>query len=129
MTDPGYPLTQSTKDNNINIETRFTAITPDGYPIIFIWNQSSTINVYTGIEDDDLQYVDLVSLDIMTQYGDNGGPMTYEQALASCEEYMAEHHQIGSCDKCGQTYQTTNVEDHDAEEGLCWDCSPNSNLR
>jgi hypothetical protein len=113
----------------MNVETRFTATTPDGYPIIFIWNQSSTINVYTGIEDDDGQYVDLVPLSVITRYSNDGGPMTFAEALSSCEAHMAEHYQIGSCDECGDTYQTTNPEDHDAEEGLCWNCSPNRVVR
>ncbi len=31
--------------------------------------------------------------------------------------------EIGTCDVCGDTYDTANRFDHDANEGLCWEHS------
>jgi len=33
--------------------------------------------------------------------------------------------EVGVCDECGYAYNVGSTEDHDAEEGLCWTCSPN----
>jgi hypothetical protein len=32
--------------------------------------------------------------------------------------------EVGTCDECGAPYDTGSQIDHDAERGVCWNCSP-----
>lgn len=44
----------------------FDVETSDGYPMQFRYNGSLTINVYTGLIDDDGEFIDPVEIDVIT---------------------------------------------------------------
>ncbi len=46
----------------------------------------------------------------------------YEHIYHALYEYWDEYSEnTGFCDECNKPYEVANIEDHCAEEGLCWD--------
>lgn len=72
--------------------TVWTATTPDGYPLVFVWNGSVTVNVFTGLQTEsqhnsDLFLEDIVETDVFTLYGEDGTLPTADQV----EEAILNH--------------------------------------
>lgn len=69
--------------------TVWTATTHDGYPLVFVWNGSVTVNVYTGLNDtSDLFLDDVVETDVFTLYGENATLPSAAQVEAAITEYL-----------------------------------------
>lgn len=73
--------------------TVWTASTYDGYPLVFVWNGSVTVNVFTGLQaesqhNSDLFLEDVVESDVFTLYGENGTLPTADEVEAAITEYL-----------------------------------------
>lgn len=73
--------------------TVWTASTYDGYPLVFVWNGSVTINIFTGLQaesqhNSDLFLEDIVETDIISLYGEDGGTPTVDAVEAAINDYL-----------------------------------------
>lgn len=75
----------------------FDAETFDGYPMQFRYNGSLTINVYTGLRDDDGEFIDPVEVDIMTL-----SEPSIDHARAAVQEWLDERAQGEMPEGCGK---------------------------
>jgi len=67
--------------------------TPDGYGIRFRWNLSHTVQIYTGIDDDDGELTDLVEVDVLSIYPPDGGRPILDEVAQAIREYIADYGQ------------------------------------
>ena len=62
-----------------------------------------------------------VSLSGATRFSHDDRPMPHTR---DGDAELVEPSTMGECDGCGTPYVLSSTEDHDAEEGTCWGCSP-----
>jgi hypothetical protein len=82
-------------EHDITVQMIWTTTTFDGYPLQFRWNMSKTINIFTGLIDDDGDFIDAVEVDIISLSTD-GDRATLTEANKAVKEWLTSREVIAT---------------------------------